>query len=151
MPAADHTPPPTALLAAPQAPRTSAPATATAQRSRTFPATAGQVSRARHFLTRILGGAAADEAALCLSELATNAIQHSNSARLGGTFTVRITLTPGRARIEVHDQGGPWTPGRDGDGQSGRGLLVVGQLATAWGISGDGVSARVVWFEIDCP
>ena len=144
---ADQKPPPTALLATPQDARTSAPA----QWSRTFPATADQVSKARHFLTSILDGAAADDAALCLSELATNAIQHSNSARPGGTFIVRITLTPGRARVEVHDQGGPWRPGHGSCGQSGRGLLVVVQLTAAWGISGSGASARVIWFEINCP
>jgi serine/threonine-protein kinase RsbW len=121
-------------------------------RSRSFPAVPSQVPQARRFLASLLDSSpATDDALICLSELTTNAIQHSHSGRPDGTFTLRITLTPGRARIEVHDQGGPWTPGRDGDGQSGRGLLVVGELATAWGISGDGVSARVVWFEIGCP
>jgi hypothetical protein len=35
------------------------------------------------------------------------------------------------------------------DDQSGRGLLIVGNLARAWGITGD-ETGRVVWAELDC-
>jgi serine/threonine-protein kinase RsbW len=99
----------------------------------------------------VLNSAAADDAVLCLSELASNAIRHSNSARPGGRFTVRIIPAPGRLRVEVQDQGGPWTPDPDSDGHGGRGLLVVDELTAAWGISGDGIRTRVVWFDIDRP
>src|SRR5215831_9327417 len=117
--------------------------------SRTFPATADQARTARRFLAASLNRCTpADDALICLSELVANAIRHSNSRRPGGTFTVRASAGHGRLRVEVEDQGGPWRPSQGPDGQGGRGLLVVDQLTTAWGISGNG-TARVVWFEMD--
>ncbi len=121
-------------------------------RSCTFEAVPSRVREARSFLAAILNDSPlADDALICLSELVTNAIRHSNSARSGGTFTVRVSLHDGSLRVEVEDQGGSWAHDHHHDGQSGRGLLIVSQLATTWDISGDGTSARVVWFTLDCP
>lgn len=75
---------------------------------RTFVGTADQVCEARRFLAGILGGhPATGDAITCLDELAANAVQHSNSARPGGTFTVRFRRSGAAIRIEVTDQGGP--------------------------------------------
>jgi anti-sigma regulatory factor (Ser/Thr protein kinase) len=53
----------------------------------------------------------ADDVILCASELAANAAVHSRSRLPGGSFTVRAKIDPGHcARIEVDDNGGPWTP-----------------------------------------
>ncbi len=51
----------------------------------------------------------ADDVILCASALAANAVLHSNSRFRGGTFTVRVAVSPGRhhIRIEVEDNGGP--------------------------------------------
>lgn len=117
-------------------------------RSRAFPATADQVSEARKFLASHTGHLSlAGDAALCLSELATNAIQHSNSAHPGGYFTVNIVLTPAVLLVEVGDQGGPWTPVPSTDGQRGRGLHIVGQLTTCWGTAPTH-TGRTVWFTM---
>jgi anti-sigma regulatory factor (Ser/Thr protein kinase) len=116
---------------------------------RVFPGEAGQVREARLFLAGVLnGGPAADDALLCLSELATNAVRHSRSGRPGGGFTVRATAREGSVRVEVEDEGGPWQPDAGADGQSGRGLLIVGELASRWGRD-DGDGRRTVWFAID--
>jgi anti-sigma regulatory factor (Ser/Thr protein kinase) len=144
---------------------------------RRFPATPDQVPRARGFLAALLDGSPlADDALLCLSELVTNAIQHSHSARPGGHFTVSTTITPHTLRVEVHDEGGPWQaqpaaaaatrpepagcgndaePGSGPVGQRGRGLMIVAALAR-WGITSgvtggitrDGTCPRAVWFEL---
>jgi anti-sigma regulatory factor (Ser/Thr protein kinase) len=112
-----------------------------------FPATPAQAREARRSLARLLDGhPAADDAALCLSELAANATMHSRS-RDGGYFTVRAQLSDDRVRVEVHDQGGPWTCAGHADGQHGRGLLIVSQLARAWGRTGDSATGWTVWFE----
>jgi serine/threonine-protein kinase RsbW len=116
---------------------------------RVFAGDAGQVRAARRFLAGVLDGCpAAGDALLCVSELATNAVLHSRSGRPGGRFTVRATVRTGSVRVAVTDEGGPWGRERDGDGQSGRGLLIVGELASRWGRD-EGGAGWTVWFEID--
>jgi anti-sigma regulatory factor (Ser/Thr protein kinase) len=120
--------------------------------SRTFPATPAQAREARRFLTGLLDGrSATDDAILCLSEMAANAILHSNSRKPGGHFTVRTEMHSDRLRVEVHDDGGPWTvPPPDGV-QHGHGIHIISQLAHAWGITGDSDTGWTVWAEIACP
>jgi len=118
--------------------------------SDTYPATAGQVRHARRDLTGFLGDAPlAADAATCLSELMTNSIKHSHSRSPGGTVTIRATLTGGRLRVEVEDQGGPWNPPpTQPDSPRGRGLSVVAALSDKWGKTGGGTRSRTVWFEL---
>ena len=116
--------------------------------ARVFAGDAGQVRAARRFLAGLLDGCTGvDDALACVSELATNAVLHSRSGRPGGRFTVCATVRAGSVRVAVADEGGPWGHERDGDGQSGRGLLIVGELASRWGRE-DGPAGRTMWFEI---
>jgi anti-sigma regulatory factor (Ser/Thr protein kinase) len=116
---------------------------------KSFPGLASQVGEARRFLAGHLGGCpVADDALVCLSELATNAVIHSGSRLPGGSFEVRGGMNPaGRLRVEVTDQGGPWHPITDLSGQHGRGLLIVASLAADWGIHGD-EGSRTAWLEL---
>jgi serine/threonine-protein kinase RsbW len=93
---------------------------------------------------------AADDALLCLSELITNAILHSRSGEPGGHFTVRAVLHGSHLRVDVRDQGGPWLQPEPSstEQKNGRGLLIIGQLATAWGRTSTEPAGRAVWFEI---
>jgi serine/threonine-protein kinase RsbW len=118
---------------------------------KSFPGIASQVGEARRFLAGNLDGCAvADDALVCLSELATNAVIHSDSRLPGGSFEVRGSMSPvGRLRVEVTDQGGPWNPVGDPSGQHGRGLLIVASLAADWGIYG-GPDSRTAWLELGC-
>jgi hypothetical protein len=90
---------------------------------RAYPGTASQPRHVRADLAAVADGCpAAESLPLLASELATNAILHSRSGHPERTFTVRATLSPGAyARVEVEDQGGPWTPG-ERDVERGRGL-----------------------------
>ena len=121
--------------------------------SRTYPGRADHVGEARRFLASVLDDwPAAYDAILCLSELAANAVTHSNSREPGGQFTIRASVQHrNRVRVEVEDGGGPWINPACTDGQHGRGLFIVSQLASDWGISGDRHGGRTVWFEISCP
>jgi serine/threonine-protein kinase RsbW len=117
--------------------------------ARDFPGTPEQAGKARRFLAAVLDSRlAADDAILCLAELASNACLHSRSRRPGGRFTVRATLNAGELRVEVRDDGGPWVWPAQPD-EHGRGLLIVASLARAWGRSGDSERGWTVWFELD--
>jgi serine/threonine-protein kinase RsbW len=120
--------------------------------SQTFPATPQQVGEARRFLAAILDDrATADDAVLCLSELASNAVLHSRSASPGAQFTVRATLKNDQLRVEVSDDGGPWHWPDGDDDQHGRGLVIVSRLATAWGRAGTPDTGWTVWYTMTCP
>ncbi len=124
---------------------------------RTFPGQLCQVSVARQWLIRLIDGfGAADEVLLACSELAANAIVHSDSGLPGGMLTVRLSIEPDFVRVEVLDQGGPWTSQRRAENaathpedatQCGRGLAIVAAITSAWGITGDH-QGRIAWCEI---
>jgi len=117
--------------------------------SRSYRAERGQVSLARRFLAGILAGhPAADDAVLCLSELMANSVMYSRSPRPGGRVTIRAGLRGDAIRVEVEDDGGPWAqPGSHAGHESGRGLLVVSELASSWGLAGSS-TRRLAWFEL---
>ena len=120
--------------------------------SRAFAATLMQAREARRFLAAILDGRrGADDAVLCLSELAANATIHSHSRRPGGHFTVRAEMRGDRLRVEVHDEGGPWIWPQREDAWRGRGLLIVSKLARTWGRIGDSATGWTVWFDMESP
>jgi serine/threonine-protein kinase RsbW len=120
--------------------------------ARTYPAVPAEAAGVRRFLAGLLdAGPAADDAVLCLSELASNAIVHSRSREPGGSFTVRVQLTGQHLRVEVSDHGGPWHPRTppSPDDPGGRGLLIVGKLASRWGCEGHSHQGWTVWFELN--
>jgi serine/threonine-protein kinase RsbW len=119
--------------------------------TRTFPGRPDQVRQARVFLRGVLTDCpVADDALLICSELAANAVQHSDSARPGGQFTLRAEIRDGDyAWIEVEDQGGRWVTTTRPD-QRGRGLRVVDKVAAYWDIRGDN-TGRVICAQLDWP
>ncbi|CAM5579157.1 MULTISPECIES: ATP-binding protein [Streptomyces] len=91
---------------------------------------------ARHLVSEALSawGLAelAEDGALIVSELVTNAVQHARSR------SVRVTITrlePARVRIGVVDKSGkvPWLQEPGGADEGGRGLVLVAGLAWEWG------------------
>jgi anti-sigma regulatory factor (Ser/Thr protein kinase) len=86
----------------------------------------------------------ATDAALVVTELATNAIEHARS-----DFTVSVVVPDAGVRIEVRD----WSPlepriqTSSTIATSGRGLLLVDALASAWGIVRNG-DVKVVWAQL---
>jgi anti-sigma regulatory factor (Ser/Thr protein kinase) len=119
--------------------------------SQTFPATPANIRDARRFLATILDGSPlAQDAVMCLAELANNAVVHSNSRLPSGTFTVRARLSHLRLLVEVEDHGGPWAPPSTATGHdspSGRGLQIVAGVADAWDITPKTTAdRRTAWF-----
>ncbi|MCN9244556.1 ATP-binding protein [Streptomyces sp. RY43-2] len=91
------------------------------------------------------------DAVLLVSELTTNAVLHTDSGRLLCGLT--LTGDERRLRIELHDDGR--TPVRPPecrvgpDEESGRGLLLVQQLADRWGSArSTRAEGKVVWAEL---
>ncbi|MEU5714447.1 ATP-binding protein [Streptomyces sp. NPDC020403] len=87
-----------------------------------------------------------EDVLLCVSELATNALVHGVPPGRG----FRVHLTWGAVlRVEVHDSGGgevarPSHTAPEAEG--GRGLVLVGALADAWGV-GKRDPGKTVWCE----
>jgi anti-sigma regulatory factor (Ser/Thr protein kinase) len=119
---------------------------------------AGRAERARvarAFVGGVLGPGhpCGDDAALLVSELFGNSVQHSRSRVAGGTVTVAVSARDGLIRVEVTDCSGPEVPelcpaGRDAEG--GRGLQLVAGLAARWGWRQHG-GRTVTWFELRHP
>lgn len=120
--------------------------------TREFLARPEQVGQARKFLAAVLEGcSAADDALLCLSELASNSVLHSDSRRPGGVFTVRAELRNGDyVRVEVRDSGGPWNERPQADGRL-HGLAIVRQVAAESGTDGNARSGWIAWARLDLP
>ena len=123
--------------------------------SASFPAASSSAKQARAFAAVALGGVDPEilrSVALMVSELASNAVRHAESA-----FTVSVERTDAFIRISVTDDGPGWpTPRRPGPQEfSGRGLLLVEQLADDWGIdhrsTGKSVWARLSMDSQDDP
>ena len=80
-----------------------------------------------------------------ISELATNVVRHARTH-----FTVTVAWDGATLRVEVSDAS-PLTPrpqlATHPDRESGRGLLLVDAIATAWGVDvrPDG---KTVWFTL---
>jgi anti-sigma regulatory factor (Ser/Thr protein kinase) len=116
--------------------------------TRTFPAHVNSPSAARHFVLENLKGWADDElladAAVVVTELATNAVVHARSE-----FTVEIAPVEAGVRISVLDCGPDQWVGKAVSfmASHGRGLGLVAALSRSWGKSArDG--GKVVWAEL---
>lgn len=116
----------------------------------TLPARPDQLTEARRFVADFVGRATlAADAVLCLSEVATNAVIHSNSRKPGGWIIVSAELYgDGCLHVEVEDQGGRWLERAKPEGQRHLGLTIVRELASAWGVESEGSDYRSVWFEL---
>jgi len=115
---------------------------------RSFPATPESVTQARHFVTEtaLQWGFAqlVQDAQLVVSELGGNAVRHAHSE-----FTVIISESDSSIRLAVSDLSHevPKQQHPAIDSSSGRGLMLVGALATEWGVE-QSRGGKVVWAEL---
>ena len=87
-----------------------------------------------------------DTAELIVSELTSNAVKHA-----GGQPSLCLLRTGDVIRIEVCDANARQVPVErevDVDAESGRGLLLVSRLATAWGYRHQ-ADQKCTWAEVE--
>ena len=119
--------------------------------ARTFGPTRNDPRMARAFVQEMLSPwrdeQLAADAALVVTELATNAVVHAGSA-----FTVGLLLSGGVIRISVEDSvslmqpgGNRWLPAAPGHG-----LGVVAAIAVRWGVETE-ADGKAVWAELPLP
>jgi anti-sigma regulatory factor (Ser/Thr protein kinase) len=118
----------------------------------TIPGREQSVPEARAFVDGILGPGhpRSDVARLLVSELVTNAVQHTHSRRRGGMVTVVVIELVGSLRVEVIDEGSARNVPVVRDDMlatEGRGLFLVQSLADEWGFLQDPASTTV-WFRL---
>jgi hypothetical protein len=114
----------------------------------TFEGTAAAVTAARHKVWEYLAECPmADDAALIVTELASNAVLHSLSRV--GTFTVRCEMYSTYVWVEVEDDAGEWI--RPEPDRRPHGLDIVSLLVgeNGWGIEQASDGVRVVWARLD--
>lgn len=119
----------------------------------TLPAHPVAAREARRFVTQFCSAAEMPEdicqtAALLTSELVTNAVLHGRSRT-----TLYVRKPPPYLRVTVEDHN-PELP-EIGEhpalsATSGRGLHIVAELSSRWGIEPSGQGKRI-WFELDLP
>lgn len=94
----------------------------------------------------------ADDAALIVSELITNAADASVAVPEHPAIALRLLATGTSLVIEAWDQSPldlePRAAG--GDDECGRGLTVVAALSVRWGCERTGCRHKVVWAELAC-
>ncbi|MFI8928962.1 ATP-binding protein [Streptomyces sp. NPDC053474] len=117
-----------------------------------MPVTPGSVTTTRHRVVRAIHGwepklepDVVDTAELVLSELLTNAVRHTGTARV----SVSARLLETALRIEVHDSGRalPRVSTPSTTSEHGRGLLLVAALAARFGAEPTS-TGKQVWAEV---
>jgi anti-sigma regulatory factor (Ser/Thr protein kinase) len=118
----------------------------------TLPPEPASVPAARQFVREFLAGEDVDSvlalpALLLTSELVTNGVIHAHT-----DLDLQAEVANDSLRVEVIDHGdGCPVPGHAApDAEWGRGLSVVSELATRWGVVME-PGWKSVWFELRCP
>lgn len=119
--------------------------------TREFPREAVAVPEARSFVRDVLDTwgvtERCDDVLTCVSELTTNVVRHDETH--GHSFRVALSGRNGLLRIEVHDASRrhPVVKSPSTDSTTGRGLLLVNELADEWGVEPQDPRGKVVWTE----
>jgi anti-sigma regulatory factor (Ser/Thr protein kinase) len=136
--------PPAALIEAVVTVSTAPPGTSKIS----LPGSPASVPVARRLVRDTLGSCPrADDLALAVTELASNAVTWSASGE-DGTFTVAVRSAPRWARVEVTDPGPARRPTAQGNGW---GLHIVAAITDRAGTTHGPGLTRTTWAEVTWP
>ena len=123
----------------------------TTTRSTLLPATLKSPAAARQFVRDAIteSGIAVDvdDATIAVSEIVSNVVCHAGTSMrldVDAGRALRVAVTDCRPDLQL-----PVHTGSELFATGGRGLYVVGVLASRWGQSRDDERTKTVWFEID--
>jgi anti-sigma regulatory factor (Ser/Thr protein kinase) len=117
-----------------------------------LPADVTAPGRARRIVAASLASRGLDDllepAVLLASEVVTNAVVHG-----GGHARIGVEHDLGRIRVTVTDASNspPRRLDLGLDATSGRGVQLLDELATRWGVEPHEPNGKTVWFELDAP
>ena len=110
------------------------------------------VGAARRFvrdvlMSRQVADPVVDTVELLTSEVVTNAIIHGRSGPL-----LAVQVKERAVRVAVGDVSPELPVRRPGrvDDVSGRGVIIIDELASAWGVERERNGSKRVWFEVAC-
>lgn len=114
---------------------------------RIYSGRADRVREVRRDMAHYLGDCpVTDDMVLIADELAANCIMHTRSR--GASFRVSCELSPGSARIEVADMGGPWRQRKHHDRPHGLDIVEALTGADGWDSETTSDGGRVVWARL---
>lgn len=128
-----------------------------------FVGTVDQIAAARRFVGEVVGDGhpRRAEAVLLASEIAANAVEHTATGHRpdggAGGFTVIVVHDAAWVYVQVVDEGARSVPCACKtrlDGESGRGVALIRELAWQWGYTSRRLGDRergVVWFVLGQP
>ena len=110
------------------------------------------VGAARRFVRDVLKARQVDDGIvstveLLTSEVVTNAIVHAGS---GPQLVVEVQESLVRVAVRDLSPGVPVRRLTHLDDVSGRGVVIIEELAAAWGVERERNGAKQVWFEVAC-
>jgi anti-sigma regulatory factor (Ser/Thr protein kinase) len=116
---------------------------------REFPHSQRSVADSRRFVRDAVGDLPTemrDAIALMTSELATNALVHTD-----GGFQMTIERTEERLQVSVADRSEqlPSLLAPEPSEIHGRGIRIVRDLSDAWGSSDESGEGKIVWFQVN--
>ncbi|QXJ22792.1 ATP-binding protein [Actinomadura graeca] len=124
--------------------------------SRLFAGRPQSIGDARAFARALVVDRASDALAetveLVVSELCTNAVEHTASGEEDGKFVLEVEMQNGHVRVGVLDMGAQTRPtvsnqASGADVTSGRGLFIVEAVSKSWGSEPVRVGRRV-WADV---
>jgi anti-sigma regulatory factor (Ser/Thr protein kinase) len=119
---------------------------------RVFPGEPEQMSQVRHWIDALFPEPTAHEDLILVAvELATNVVKYTGSGH-NGWVVIEITWLGRHVQVAVADGGAPEGPRliENPLAENGRGLLMVNELSTRFGVCGDH-RGRVVWADLPWP